>query len=427
MRGAVSEAGACFAAGKSLREARRLDDAAAALRQGLASQPENMEARRWLADTLLAQGNALIRDHPRDAERSYREAIAVWPGYFKAISNLGEALVEQLRVPEALAMFRTALTLRPADSSTGFSYAVALLLAGDMAEGWRQFESRRAMAVWHYDRRHELPQWWEGTPVEGRHLLLMAEQGIGDVMQFARYAPLLSQRGVRVTLEVPHALRPLFDAMPGVHAVIALDEPAPGCDLACPLMSLPLLFGTCADSVPPEPPMLRVPQDRVGHWNAWLAPHGDFRVGLVCSGDAGNPNDAARSIPFASFAPLVATQGCRFVLLQPVPRDRDRAAIEAAPALLTPGAALRDFADTAAIVSQLDLVIAADTCVAHLAAALGRPVWLLLPHRPDWRWMLHRRDTPWYPTMTLYRQPRRGDWATVIETVRHDLAMRFAA
>jgi ADP-heptose:LPS heptosyltransferase len=283
------------------------------------------------------------------------------------------------------------------------------------------------MAVWHYDRRHELPQWWEGTPVEGRHLLLMAEQGIGDVMQFARYAPLLSRRGARVTLEVPHALRPLFGAMPGVQAVIALDEPAPGCDLACPLMSLPLLFGTCADSVPPEPPMLRVPQDRVGHWNAWLAPHSGFRVGLVCSGDAGNPNDAARSIPFAAFAPLVATQGCRFVLLQPVPRDRDRAAIEAAPALLTPGAALRDFADTAAIVSQLDLVIAADTCVAHLAAALGRPVWLLLPHRPDWRWMLHRRDTPWYPTMTLYRQPRRGDWATAIETVRHDLAIRCAA
>ncbi len=427
MRGAVSDAGACFAAGKSLREAGRLNDAVAALRQGLALCPENLEARRWLADTLLAQGNALIRDRPQDAERCYREAIYVCPGYFEAISNLGEALVEQLRVTEALAMFRTALMLRPTDASTGFSYAVALLLSGDLAEGWRQFEARRAMALWHYDRRHELPQWREGTSVDGRHLLLMAEQGIGDAVQFARYAPLLARRGVRVTLEVPCALRPLFDAMPGMQAVIAPDEPAPGCDLACPLMSLPLLFGTCAASIPPEPSVLHIPEDRVAYWRAWLAPHRGFRVGLVCSGDACNPNDASRSIPFAAFAPLLATPGCRFVLLQPAQRDTDRAAVEAAPALLTPGAALRDFADTAAIVSLLDLVIAADTGVAHLAAALARPVWLLLAHRPDWRWMLHRCDTPWYPAMTLYRQPHRGDWQAVIETVRRDLAMRCAA
>lgn len=423
----LSEARACFAAGKALREARRLDDAVAVLRQGLATQPDNQEARRWLADTLLAQGNALIREHPQEAERSYREAIYVRPGYFEAISNLGEALVEQLRVPEALAMFRTALALRPTDASTRFSYAVALLLSGELAEGWRQFESRRAMALWHYDRRHELPQWWDGTPIDGRHLLLMAEQGVGDAMQFARYAPLLARRGVRVTLEVPYPLRPLFDATRGAHAVIVQDEPAPGCDLACPLMSLPLLFGTAATSVPPQPPALRVPEDRVARWKAWLTPYRGFRVGLVCSGDAHNPNDAARSIPFAALAPVLATPGCRFVLLQPAPRDTDRAAIESAPGLLAPGGALRDFSDTAAIVSQLDLVIAADTCVAHLAAALGRPVWLLLAHRPDWRWMLHRHDTPWYSTMTLYRQPRRGDWAAVIDTVRHDLAMRCAA
>lgn len=426
-RGTVSDPGACFAAGKSLREARRLDDAVASLRQGLASQPGNLEARRWLADTLLAQGNGLIRDRPWDAERCYREAIYVWPGYFEAISNLGEALVEQLRVAEGLAMFRTALTLRPTDASTGFSYAVALLLSGDLAEGWRQFESRRAMAAWHYDRRHELPQWREGTPIDGRHLLLMAEQGIGDVIQFARYAPLLARRGVRATLEVPGVLRPLFGAVAGAQAVIAPDDPAPGCDLACPLMSLPLLFGTSAAGIPPAPPVLQVPEGRIVQWSTWLAPHGGFRVGLVCSGDARNPKDASRSIPFAAFAPMLAMPGCRFVLLQPDLRDTDCSAVEAAPALLVPGAALRDFADTAAIVAQLDLVIAADTGVAHLAAALGRPVWLLLPHRPDWRWMLHRCDTPWYPTVTLYRQPRRGDWGAVIETVRRDLALRRAA
>jgi hypothetical protein len=425
-RDTVSESEACFAAGKSLREARRLDEAVARLRQGLAVDPANLEARRWLADTLLAQGNTLIREDPQAAERCYREAIYVWPGYFEAISNLGEALVEQLRVAEALAMFRTALTLRPTDSSTGFSYAVALLLSGDLPEGWRQFEARRAMAAWHYDRRHDMPQWQDGTPIEGRHLLLMAEQGIGDLIQFSRYASLLAHRGVRVTLEVPWTLRPLFDTLPGMHAVIAPDEPAPGCDLACPLMSLPLLFGTDLASIPAAPPKLQIPAERLRTWGDYLAPHDGLRVGLVCSGDARNPNDISRSISLATFAPLLAMPGCRFVLLQPELRDTDRAAFDAAPGLLTPGAALCDFADTAAIVAQLDLVIAADTGVAHLAGALARPVWLLLPHRPDWRWMLQRGDTPWYPTATLYRQKRRGDWAAVIDAVRHDLAPRCA-
>ena len=362
-----------------------------------------------------------VRDRPVEAEHFYRRAIHVWPGFFEAISNLGEALVEQLRLPEALAMFRTALTLRPADANSGFAYAVTLLLSGDLAEGWRHFESRRTMAAWHYDRRHELPHWQEGVSIQDRHLLLMAEQGIGDVIQFARYATLLCSNGIAVTLEVPPALLPLFQSMPGPRAVITPDQPASGCDLACPLMSLPLLCGTTPDTIPPNLPQPRIPRERIAMWQDWLGATRGRRIGLVCSGDPRNPTDATRRVPFAELTPLLSLPNHRFVLLQQEIRDTDTAAIDAAPDLLQPRSLLRDFADTAAIISQLDLVIAADTGVAHLAATLGLPVWLLLPYRPDWRWMLHRRDSPWYPTMTLYRQPTRGTWAELVQAVRRDL------
>jgi hypothetical protein len=168
-------------------------------------------------------------------------------------------------------------------------------------------------------------------------------------------------------------------------------------------------------------PQLHVPDDRLTAWRDWLGPRDGLRVGLVCSGDPRNPKDATRSVPFSSLAPLFSVPDCRFILLQPEVRGSDSEAVDAASGLLQPRGLLRDFADTAAIISQLDLVIAADTGVAHLAATLGRPVWLLLPHRPDWRWMLYRRDTPWYPTMTLYRQPSRDAWDAVVDSVRRDL------
>jgi hypothetical protein len=402
-------------------------DAIAALRRHLAAQPADRDARRRLAEALLLAGNAAIGADPAEAERRYREAIYTQPGYLDAIANLGESLVEQGRLPAALAAFRTALTLRPGDASTGFSYAVACLLAGDLAEGWRHFEARRAMAAWHYDRRRALPQWREGMPLAGRHLLLMAEQGIGDALQFGRYATVLARQGVALTLEVPAALLSLFAATAHVP-VIGPDDAAPGCDLACPLMSLPLLCGTRLDSIPANPTTLQVPPARIATWRDRLGlDAGGPRIGLVCSGDARNPHDASRSIPFAAMAPLLRVGAARWVLLQPEIRDRDRAAIAAVPDLAVPGGALRDFVDTAAVIASLDLVIAADTGVAHLAASLGRPVWLLLPQRPDWRWMLHRHDSPWYPTVTLYRQPQRGDWHGVIDVVCRDLAMRYAA
>jgi hypothetical protein len=411
-----------FDAGKALRESGRFAESVDVFQRLLADHPGHLEARRWLADALLAQGNTMVRNRPCESEHCYRQAIYTWPGFFEAISNLGEVLVEQLRLPEALAMFRTALTLRPADANTGFAYAVALLLSGDLADGWRHFEARRSMAAWHYDRRHDLPQWQEGMPLQGRHLLLMAEQGIGDVIQFTRYALVLASNGIAVTLEVPATLLPLFQSMPGLRAVITPDQPARGCDLACPLMSLPLLCGTALDTIPPTLPQLRIPPERIGVWHDWLGTFMGRRIGLVCSGDPRNPTGAVRSVPFAALAPLFSLPNHQFVLLQIDIRDTDRVAIESAPNLLRPLGLLRDFADTAAIISQLDLVIAADTGVAHLAATLGRPVWLLLPYRPDWRWMLHRHDSPWYPKMTLYRQPSRGAWDDVVEAVRRDLA-----
>lgn len=412
---------ATLARAAALREAGRVADAAQLLEHQLTKQPGNLEARRALADAWLSQGNAVIRADPDAAERCYRQAIHVWPGFFEAIANLGEALAEQLRLPEALDMFRTALTLRPADANTGFAYAFALLLAGDFAEGWRHFESRRSMAAWHYDRRPELPQWQEGMPVAGRHMLLLAEQGIGDVVQFARYAHLLAANGIAVSLEVPGPLSPLFQHAPWLRAVITPDQPAVGCDLACPLMSLPLLCGTTQGTIP-DPQPLHIPRDRVAFWHDWLGPFRGRRIGLVCSGDLRNPMKAIRSVPFAQLTPVLSLPMCQFVLLQRDIRETDAEAMQATPNLLQPGHLLRDFADTAAIISQLDLVIAADSGVAHLAATLGCAVWLLTLYRPDWRWQLNTRTTPWYPAMTLYRQPSRGAWTDAIEAVRRDLA-----
>ncbi len=394
----------------------------AALRQALANQPACSDTRQRLAGALLAAGNACMPDQPEAAERAYRDAIYVQPGYVDAMSNLGEALVAQHRLTDALALFRAALTLRPSDARTGFSYAFTLLLNFDLSEGWRQFEARRSMAAWHYDRRRDLPHWQQGIDPRGRYMLVMAEQGIGDVVQFARYLPALRQRAARVTLEVPTALLSLLRNRTDGIAVVTPNDPVPGCDLACPMMSLPLLLD--ADTLPGCVPYPRAPADRVARWCDYLAPFPGLRIGLVCSGDPRHSRDAIRSVPFTTLAPLLAVPDTRFVLLQTEARDADRAAIQATPDILVPDRLLTDYADTAALIAGLDLVIAADTGVAHLAAALGRPVWLMLPFNPDWRWCLHRRDTAWYPTMTLYRQRRRGAWDEVVAALRADLLIQ---
>jgi hypothetical protein len=308
--------------------------------------------------------------------------------------------------------------------SIGFAYGLALLLNGNDREGWIWYECRRNVTPmrWNYERRRNLPQWQPGMDLAGRRVLLTTEQGTGDVIQYVRYAPMLAARGVFVVLELPFVLHRLFDAMPGVERVIGLEDPAGDCEMACPLLSLPLIFETDADTIPAEISYAHVPEDCIARWGAWLgAPDGRRRIGLVCSGDIRHPHDRRRSMPLARLAPLLRVRSCRFVLLQTDLRAADATARESMPGLRFPGVALGDFADTAGLISQLDLVITVDTSVAHLAGALGAPVWVMLPFSPDYRWRLGRSDSPWYPTMRLYRQPVAGDWDSVIEAVRNDL------
>ncbi len=400
-------------------------DAVATLRQAMDAAPTDPEARDLAVQALVSQGNAaLSRNDPTEAERIYREALALTPGLVPALSNLGNALVASHQPDQALDQYRQALARDPDNANTGYAYALALLTAGEYQDGWKYHERRRQVDPmrWNYDRRPDLPQWRDGMVLDGRRVLLLAEQGAGDMLQFVRYAPMLAERGAQIVLEARRPLQRLFDGMAGVARVVGPDDPVTDCDLACPLMSLPLLFGTTLDTIPPPVADLTVPEELLGRWSNWLGPIGKRRrVGIVCSGDPRHPNDAARSIPLRQLTPILSRRDHLFTLLQTELRPADRAVRDRLSGLRFPGAALTDYADTAALILQLDLVVTVDTSVAHLAGTLGKPVWLMLAHAADYRWMLGRSDTPWYPSMTLYRQTRAGDWDAVIETIGRDI------
>jgi hypothetical protein len=257
--------------------------------------------------------------------------------------------------------------------------------------------------------------------VVGQTILLHAEQGFGDTIQFVRYVPLLAARGAKIVLEIPDSLRPLLDKLDGVVAIIGRGEPHAPIDWHCPLMSLPHAFGTTLKTVPASLPYLRAPADRIESWRAKLPATGKLRVGLVWSGKPSHRNDHNRSIAFGRLAPLLAQNGVDFISLQRDVRDADRAALSSST-VVRPDLDTADFADTAAIIETLDLVIAVDTAVAHLTGAMGKPLWLLLPFSPDWRWMLNRSDSPWYTSARLFRQPKIADWDSVIAALGEALA-----
>ncbi len=257
--------------------------------------------------------------------------------------------------------------------------------------------------------------------MNGKTVLLLAEQGLGDSIQFVRYAPLLTRQGARVVLWVPPELESLFrKSFPQCEVVIAAGQ-LPQVDFQCPLMSLPLAFNTSLHDIPVQDRYLHSDSALRDAWARRLGPHRLPRIGLVWSGNGAHKNDRNRSIPLSAFVRL-AEPGSQFVSLQKEVRDDDKASMAEWPGLVHFGKELVSFADTAALIDALDLVISVDTSVAHLAAALGKPVWILLPRRPDWRWLMQRPDSPWYPTACLFRQDETRDWTPVLERVRLELA-----
>jgi Tfp pilus assembly protein PilF len=398
-----------------LRDGNRPGEAELLARQAYGLDPAG--AADALAGVLVDRGNIACRaSDPVTAEALYRQAAAILPDHAAILVNLGNVLAQQLRLPEAEATYRAALAADPGNDGAWFALALAQLLQGDTDQGFRLYEHRRGVADMapNYARRPEIPVWQPGDDLTGKRVLVAAEQGAGDIIQCVRYVPALARLVAQVTLEVPWPMAGLFDAL-GVPVVTL--ESKTDAEVQIPLMSLPLLLGDGS-----APPYLRPIQDRVWRWNAWLdrSPPGR-RIGLVCSGDPRHPRDIERSFPLATFAPLFDLPDTAFVVVQTDLRDADWDTLDDADDLRFPGAALTDWADTAAALSGLDLLITIDTAAAHLAGALGLPVWTLLPYCPDWRWGLGRDDCPWYPSMRLYRQTERGAWDEVIRRVRMDL------
>ncbi len=395
----------------------RFGPAAAAYREALRVQPAYPEALLNLASVLVRQ------DELDEAEVLVRKALQLRPAYAEAHANLGNILLHQHRLDEAIAACGRSLELDPARAEVHLNKGYAHLLGGDFPSGWPEFEYRRAGAGPKLPPDSPLQLWRGAGPVAGRSILVHADGGMGDLIQFARYAPLLAGHGAAVHLELPAALAPLFTGLPFLAGVHLRGGSLPATDLHTAFLTLALAFDTRLDNVPP-PLALAAPAANKARWRALLGPARPLRVGLVWAGSPEHRADHHRSMPFALFRRLTSgLGGVRFFSLQNRIREEDTAALAAAAGVTDLSRqGIGGFDDTAALVSAMDLVISVDTAIAHLAATMGRPVWLLLPHLPDWRWMLDREDSPWYPTIRLFRQPHRGDWSTVLERVHRELS-----
>jgi tetratricopeptide (TPR) repeat protein len=423
--------------GSALLELRQFDQAEAALRQALAGRADE-------PGTLNNLGNALIELGRHDeALACFEHVLCLQPKHVPALYNAGRSLAELDRLEEAVSALQSALSTAPVDTSVdrladihsalaqalaalghydealvscraiaaikpgvgAWNESLVLLLLGNFADGWPRYESR--WDVPDHDRLRADARVPTLAEVAGKRVLLVPEQGHGDMIQFARYAPMLAAEGARVTLQTYIEHKALMQTLEGIDAVISREEAEPASDYVTPLLSLPLMFGTNLSSIPAQVPYLHAPPERLAIWRERLGVRTQRRIGLAWWG---SQHIRKRSLSIDALQPLLSFGGFEFHSLQ-------KTAPATHPALIDHGAELNDFADTAALISLLDLVVTIDTSVAHLAGALGMPVWIMLKHDPDWRWLLDRDDSPWYPTARLFRQRQRGDWGAVIAAI----------
>lgn len=399
--------------GNALAAAGRFEEAEARLRETVRRAPASPEACNNLGGLLLR------RSRFAEAEACFRAALRLRPDLAVLHANLADALLCLGRCTEAEAACAEALRLKPDYPEAHLHLARARLLAGRLEGGWPEFEWRWRMG--HLPPRPFVQPQWTGEPGEGRTLLLHGDHGLGDSIQFGRYVPLAAARGWRVILEVPTPLARLMAGLQGAAAVIAHGEALPPFDRHLPLMSAARVFATGLATIPAEIPYLRAGLKDIVRWRDRLAPLPRPWIGLVWAGNPEVTADPRRSIPLERFAALAGAREMSLISLQK--------GQSASAALAPPGglrihdwtAELADFADTASLVAALDLVISVDTSVAHLAGALGKLVWLLNRFDTCWRWMLGRADSPWYPTMRIFRQPAPGDWDAVLRAVRTEI------
>jgi tetratricopeptide (TPR) repeat protein len=405
--------------GVGLRALKQYDEALAALDRAIALAPDFAQAHnnRGLVFRELAR--------QEEAFACFNRAVALKPEYFEALSNRGNTLKDLNRPREACASFERAIALDPGHPGAKWNLALAKLMTGDFAGGLPLYEMRWQVPPLDRKVRHfKQPLWLGDEPVEGKTLLIYAEQGFGDIIQFCRYAPMALAQGARVVFEAPETLLPLLATLPGEYSFVAAGDPLPGFDMQCPVMSLPLAFKTTLDTIPAEIPYLAADPARVGAWRNRLGPKTKPRIGLVWSGRPRHPGVPYRSVALHRLAPLLALP-FEFHAVQKDIRPEDAAMLAEFPRLHMHCDELNDFADTAALIAEMDLVISIDTSVVHVAGALGKPVWILLLWVAEWRWLMDRTDSPWYPTATLFRQQAADDWASVIGEVSTRLQSDF--
>jgi tetratricopeptide (TPR) repeat protein len=377
---------------------------------------------------LYNRGNALAALGRYDeALAAFDRALAAAPGHGNAWNNRGRALQALDRHAEAVASFDKAIELQKDNADAHFNRALSLLTLGDLARGFEQYEWRWQRSGMRDTRRgYGKPLWLGEYPLARKTILLHAEQGLGDTIQFARYAPRLARAGATVVLEVQPELKNLLAGVEGVASCHARGDQLPAYDVHCPLGSLPLAFKTEPASIPADIPYLRADQGRLAQWRARIDDLPGKRITIAWAGNASHANDRNRSIDLKLLEPLLALEGTSFLSIQRELRGDDAETLARLSNVRHLGGEFADMADTAAIAALTDLTISVDTSVVHLAGALGRPVWVMLPFAPDWRWTLSGGNCPWYPQARLFRQPALGDWPGAIAALRAELA-RFVA
>jgi tetratricopeptide (TPR) repeat protein len=353
------------------------------------------------------------------ARAAYGSALDLDAQFLPAALNLAYLHIQEREPEGAIALLDSALRFHPDSADAHWLLSHALLVHGEYERGWKEYEWRWEKMRGATYRRRDMARQWGGEDLTGRRILLYAEQGLGDAMQCARYIPMVAARGGEVVVECQPELVSLMATVEGVGSVHPREGEIPLCDIECPLMSLPGIFGTTLETIPSVIPYVHPEEGGAEKWKKWCDDGTSRpRIGVVWAGNASHRNDARRSLPSAKLAGLTAIEGVRWISVQKGSAEDVRLAVPAGVVLEYAGAHLGDLSDTAALLKQLDLVITVDTAVAHLAGAMGLPVWVLVPYAPDWRWRLEGEGTPWYPSVRLLRQPRPGDWDAVIANIR---------
>lgn len=372
------------------------------------------------------RGNLLIKlNRPDEALQDFDRALAIKPDYFSPYNNRGTVLGDMKRYPESQASFERAIQLDPHSLEAHWNLGMCCLRQGEFERGWRESEWRRQRpAVVGLQASYPAPMWTGAEPLAGKTILLCHEQGLGDTIQFCRYAPWVSALGARVLLLVQPGLKSLLKDLPSVE-LLTQGDALPAYDFYCPLLSLPMLFKTDLSHIPLPLDVIHPSAEQVAQWEARLGARHKPRVGIVWSGNASHVDDFKRSIPLQDWVPLLSGD-IQWVSLHKEVREADLATLTAHPEIAHFGDQQHDFTDAAALCQLMDVVVAVDTSVAHVAATMGKPTWILLAHNADWRWLLDRSDTPWYPSATLYRQEKLGDWKGVLQSVSAHLSSHLA-